>query len=254
MSFDPQSIRAVVFDYGNTLIEFTARQVQALDRAIATALHERFGPFDPEKYKAMRRDAYRAPYFHPELREETVQGLLAELVRQLHGREPAPAELEPVIAIHDRMFVELIEAPQGLHERLQRLRLRYKLAVVSNYPCGKSIRASLARTGIAPYLDATVVSGDLGHVKPHPILFRSVLEQLRVEPSEAVFVGDNWLGDVQGAKRIGMWAVHTRQFDTLELFDRQEDHHDADLVIHHLDDLVKHLMNGHGRPSLQSQP
>jgi HAD superfamily hydrolase (TIGR01549 family) len=241
MALDASQIKAVVFDYGNTLIEFTARQVYALEEAIAGAMGAVFGPFDLQRYIELRRIAYRSPYSHPELRECTVDALLGDHVRELYGRDPRDGELDPVIAAHDEHFVKLIEAPDYLDALLERLRRRYRLAVVSNYPCGRSIRASLKRTGIEPRLDAVVVSGELGYVKPHPILFRTILERLGVEPREALFVGDNWLGDVQGAKRAGMWAAHTTQFDTLEVFAREEGHHEADLVIGHLTELEQHL-------------
>ena len=90
-------------------------------------------------------------------------------------------------------------------------------------------------------MDAIVVSGEVGYVKPHRLLFSTVADKLGIEPHQAVFVGDNWLGDVQGAKRFGMWAVHTVQFDTLEIFDREDGHHDADLTIRHLRELEAHL-------------
>jgi len=241
MSIDLQHIRAVVFDYGNTLVEFTARHVEALDAAIAAAMQAAFGPFDLRRYAELRRHGYRSPYSHPELRESTVPELLHGLVRELFARTPRDAELEAIVAAHDEQFVRLVDAPDYLHGLLERLRLRYRLALVSNYPCGRSIRRSLARTGIDRYMDALLVSGDVGHVKPHPLLFRTIAQSLDVAPGQAVFVGDNWLGDVQGAKRSGMWAVHTRQFDTLELFDREEGHHDADLVIRHLSELEEHL-------------
>ena len=237
MPIDREKVRAVVFDYGNTLIEFTARHVQALDAAIASALEQHFGRFDPDRYAELRRRAYRSPYSDPQLRESTIPALLDALVRELFGRPSRDAELEAIIAVHDEHFVNLIEAPPGLHELLDRLRRRYRLALVSNYPCGPSIRRSLQRTGIEPHMDAVVVSGEVGYVKPHRLLFSTVADCLDARPDEAVFVGDNWFGDVQGAKRFGMWAVHTLQFDTLEVFEREADHHDADLVIRHLAEL-----------------
>jgi putative hydrolase of the HAD superfamily len=241
LPIDRQKIRAVVFDYGNTLVEFTAQQVHALDSAIAAALRQAFGAFDVDRYGELRRRAYRSPYSHPELRESTIPELLEELVVELFGRRPRDGELEPIIAVHDEQFVKLVEAPRGLHELLERLRRRYRLALVSNYPCGRSIRGSLRHTGIERHLDGVLVSGEVGHVKPHRLLFSTICQQLDVAPHEGVFVGDNWFGDVQGAKRFGMWAVHTVQFDTLEVFDREPGHHDADLTIRHLSELETQL-------------
>ncbi len=242
MPLDPVPIKAVIFDYGNTLIEFAADQVRRLDRAIAQSLLETLGPFDHAEYQSFRQTCYRAPYFHPELRETTMDALVAQLIDHLYDHTPTVEQMNAIIAVHDTQFIGCIEAPEYLHALLDTLRTRYKLAVVSNYPCGKSIRASLSRTGIAERLDAIVVSGEVGHVKPHPLLFTTVLGQLGVAPHEAVYIGDNWLGDIQGAKRAGLKAVHTLQFDTLEIFDRQAGDHDADLVINHLAELEKHLM------------
>jgi HAD superfamily hydrolase (TIGR01549 family) len=241
MPLNASQLRAVVFDYGNTLIEFTASQVAHLDRAIAESLLKTFGRFDERRYHELRRDAYRAPYSHPELREKTIPQLLTDLVDELFDHSPSVEQLQAIIAVHDEQFVRCIEAPDYLHGLLDRLRMKYRLAVVSNYPCGKSIRASLARTGILERVETVVVSGDVGFVKPHPLLFTTVLDQLRLQPHEAVYIGDNWLGDIQGAKRAGMAAVHTLQFDTLEKFDRQHGDHDADLVIRDLRELIEHL-------------
>ena len=124
---------------------------------------------------------------------------------------------------------------------LARLSERFKLGLVSNYPCGQSVRDSLARNGLAEFFDAIVVSADVGHVKPHPRPFKTALDQLGVTPQRALYVGDNWFGDVQGAKRLGMQAVHTTQYDTPEKFDRQPNDHDADLTIARLDELPQHL-------------
>ncbi|MBI1368280.1 MAG: HAD-IA family hydrolase [Planctomycetes bacterium] len=242
MSLDARDIDAVVFDYGNTLIEFAAPQVQQLDRAIASAIAQAIGPFDLDLFIALRKYAYRAAYGHPELREVTMHEQMSDILTKLFGRAPAAAQLESVLEVHDRVFVDTVQAPDYVHDLLAKLAARYTLAMISNYPCGKSIRASLERTGIAPHLKAVVVSGEVGHVKPHPLPFKRVLREVGVAPDRAVYIGDNWLGDIQGAKRAGLFAVHITQFDTLEVFDREDGHHDADLTIAHLSELADHLL------------
>lgn len=44
-------------------------------------------------------------------------------------------------------------------------------------------------------------------MKPHPSIFRAVLDRLRVKPGDAVMVGDSVGQDVEGALRAGMRAV-----------------------------------------------
>jgi putative hydrolase of the HAD superfamily len=44
-------------------------------------------------------------------------------------------------------------------------------------------------------------------MKPHPSIFRALLDQLGVAAADAVMVGDSIGQDIQGATRAGMHAV-----------------------------------------------
>ena len=55
--------------------------------------------------------------------------------------------------------------------------------------------------------DAVVLSADVGVCKPAPRIYELALEQLGVEPAEAVFVGDGANDELAGAERVGMRAV-----------------------------------------------
>ena len=44
-------------------------------------------------------------------------------------------------------------------------------------------------------------------MKPHPSIFSEALQRLRVQPSEALMVGDSVRDDVEGALGAGMRAV-----------------------------------------------
>jgi len=236
MPFDPTNIRAIVFDYGNTLIEFTENQIGHCDRALGAVIEEIYGPFDAARLREIRNADRLAPYSDG-YRENDLPTITRNLVRVLYERDPSDAELDRLLDVRYTSFVDCITPPPGVHELLERLRSRYQLALVSNYPCGRSIRGSLQRTKIGPLLDVVVASGDVGHVKPHPLPFQTALDQLNIAPAHAVYIGDNWLADVQGAKRIGMQAIHITQWDTPEKFDREDGHHDADGVVGRLDEI-----------------
>jgi putative hydrolase of the HAD superfamily len=64
-------------------------------------------------------------------------------------------------------------------------------------------------------VDAIVGSRAHGYVKPHPTIFLAALQQLGVEPAEAVMVGDSLEEDVEGARALGLRAI---------LMDRQDRH------------------------------
>lgn len=229
----------MVFDYGSTLIEFGHPNIQVCDRALSDALARMFETPDFDKLHAHRNRNRRAPYIGdpPQYRENDLPEITAELVRELYGMDPTDEQLAELLRVRFDSFVGVIEAPDYLHALLIRLRVRFRLGLLSNYPDGKAIRASLDRLDLTPLLDAVVVSGDVGRVKPHKAPFLAVLGELDVQSDEAIYVGDNWLGDVQGAKNAGLHVAWTRQFQTPEHFDPQPGDHDPDFVIHHLEEL-----------------
>lgn len=87
-------------------------------------------------------------------------------------------------------------------------RMGLKLGVVSNVLVpGDQHRERFRRDGILEFFDATVFSAEFGLAKPHPSMFRHVLERLGVPPSKAWYVGDKPHRDVRGAHGVGMTAV-----------------------------------------------
>ena len=74
----------------------------------------------------------------------------------------------------------------------------------------------LRRTGVADLVDAAVVSQEFGVNKPDPSIFRRALDLIGAQPSETVFVGDNPVNDIGGARAVGMrtaWIRHGREWD-----------------------------------------
>ena len=96
-----------------------------------------------------------------------------------------------------------------------------RIGLVSN--TGRDLQAFVRHHGLD--VDAAVGSGAYGKTKPHPTIFRHVLEQLGVTAADAVMVGDSLEDDVQGARAVGMRAF---------LIDREGRFPDAD---EKLDDL-----------------
>jgi putative hydrolase of the HAD superfamily len=74
------------------------------------------------------------------------------------------------------------------------------------------LRADAEALGLAPHLDVMVFSGEVGYRKPSPEIFLRACEELRIEPAQVVFVGDDLAGDVQGASRVGMATVQALWF------------------------------------------
>ncbi|EON18471.1 hydrolase of HAD-superfamily protein [Cupriavidus sp. GA3-3] len=57
-------------------------------------------------------------------------------------------------------------------------------------------------------LDAYAWSFEIGFLKPDPMHYRWVCEELQVTPEETLMVGDTLLADFHGARSYGLQAVH----------------------------------------------
>lgn len=231
-----QEIEAVVFDYGNTLIEFGPTQVETCDRSLSAALHDMFGPHDFDRLTEIQHEERRSPY-QGEFVENDLAQITAELVRKLYDAQPTEAQIAELLEVRFVAMTGCVSVDPEVHDLLDCLSERFQLGLVSNYPCSRSIRHSLAANNLGERFASVIVSGDVGHVKPHPRLFELVVAELDVAPEAVLFVGDNWLGDIQGARRFGMKAAWIQQYVAYETFDREPDHHDAHLELQHLSEL-----------------
>ena len=243
MTLDIAAVKAVVFDYGNTLVPFGRSQWRAYGHSLAGALERIYGPVDLDRFFALRALSRDTPFAGdpPTYRENDLAAITRRLVRELYGREAVADELTALLRAREEAFVENVVLPDGVTGVLERLRARFPLGLLSNYPDGGAIRRSLRAVGIADHFSGVVVSADLGYVKPHPILFAAVLEQFGVASREVLYVGDNWLADVQGAKRVGMQVAQAVYWGAAEHFPRQDGDAEPDAVLERLEDLVELL-------------
>jgi putative hydrolase of the HAD superfamily len=91
---------------------------------------------------------------------------------------------------------------------LQRLRARYALATLSNG------NADLDRIGLADFFTVSLNARGVGAAKPDRRCFERLVTELRAEPQEVIYVGDDPLLDVEAARAAGLqtaWMNRTAQ-------------------------------------------
>jgi len=81
---------------------------------------------------------------------------------------------------------------------LQRLRTRYTLASLSNG------NADLGRIGLAPLFGVSLNARQIGVAKPHPRCFQHLARELRLDPRDILYVGDDPFLDVDAARAAGL--------------------------------------------------
>ena len=81
---------------------------------------------------------------------------------------------------------------------LQRLRTRYTLASLSNG------NADLDLIGLAQLFDVSLNARQIGVAKPHPRCFQQLARDLRLDPQNILYVGDDPFLDVDAARAAGL--------------------------------------------------
>ncbi len=89
-------------------------------------------------------------------------------------------------------------------ETIAILAAKYRLGVVSNYPHGPVVEATLERFGMRRHFQSIVVSSDTGWMKPHAECYAPALAALPAPPGKTLMVGDDLRNDVKGAKALGL--------------------------------------------------
>lgn len=209
-------VRAVVFDMGNTLLEFETIPWEELNRLGAGAAFDVLAAAAARAGIAREDFVRRYDAVFARLAEEAAPahaGLhLFDVFADLVASLGLPCDRALAEALTERHYVPILAQVSLYPETdatLRRLRAQgLKLGIVSNtiWPSAYHV-ADLRRFGIAEHFDSLVFSTDVGVCKPHPRIFARCLEELGVAPAEAVFVGDRPLEDVGGAQRAGMRGI-----------------------------------------------
>lgn len=208
-------VEAVLFDYGDTLVEVRrpVAAIEAAQVAIARCIADSgFDAPSPATLLAAVHDRVEAGV----AAHEAAGGLEEVDVVELERRAFADIGLHLDDRLRDRCtqiaqeawFQGVTPDPDAL-DVLRRLRTGgLRLGLCSNAPYRPaSMHEQLRRTGLATLLDAAVFSGEVGWRKPSPRLFDSALAALGARPATTVFVGDRVREDVEGARAAGMRAV-----------------------------------------------
>jgi 2-haloalkanoic acid dehalogenase type II len=192
-------IRAVAFDCYGTLIDFTTpdfiRAMAEIARAQGVdadpeALWERF----VEAAKVVRGENTHRPAYrrYDEAWAFQFERAAQELGFRADGR---------LAAAHLKERLSKAEVYREVPIVLNVLQPRYRLVVLSNAD-DDFLYACLNHNGLK--FDVVVSSEDAQAIKPDPAIFQHLAEELSLERRQMLYVGDNPMPDILGARRAGV--------------------------------------------------
>lgn len=216
------SIKAVLFDLDDTLwpiMPVIRRAEDQLFDWLQAHVPAVAGRFTVEGLRERRRVLLEQnPHYKLDLRKLRHTGLTEAFLAV--GEDCAKVDLAMAVFSKARNEVTAFE---DVIPTLEKLRHRFVLGSVSNGV------ADLEAIGLAEYFQASIAAHSFGAAKPDAAIFHAACDALGVAPSEAVYVGDDPVLDVEGAQLAGLRSVWMRR-ESLEWTPKLPDHVRPDAI------------------------
>jgi FMN phosphatase YigB (HAD superfamily) len=212
--------KAVVFDLFDTIVKWEPHRLPLMEvggREIHTTLPWVFPLLEQRLGASFDRDRFVEVY------HGVIDEIMAE--RELHGIEITCTErfvrtlsrLTPALDgnTHEAFAEELTRvhmdgvrhvtwAPAARVAAVERVAANYRIGLLSNFDDAQCGREVLCDTGVAHLFEAVIISAEVGLRKPNPQIYRRILEMMRLDASEVLFVGDTPREDVEAPQQVGM--------------------------------------------------
>lgn len=184
------NIKTIIFDLGNVLINW-----------------------EPEHlYRKIFQSEEEMQYFltHVCTSEWNVQQDAGRLLRDATKLlvTEHPQYQKEIEAFYGRWTEMLGGSIAGTVEILKELKMgqKYRLYALTNWSA-ETFPFAIERYDFLQWFEGIVVSGDEKMIKPQAEFYQIILDRYDIDPSTAVFIDDS-LKNVEGAKKVGMEAIH----------------------------------------------
>ena len=203
-------IKAVVFDFGQTLVDssegFRLAEKEVQQKAFTALGLPDFGEFR-EVYRVVRNN------FHAQSRFSR-KAIFSELFRRYDQQADVALLTSWETEYWERVnaMTQIFPEAQKVLQKLQEQ--SFRLAMITNAQ-GQEIEGQHRLANypeLKHFFKTVVVAGEGGiPAKPDPAPFLLCLDALGLASNEALYVGDDWRIDVEGARAVGMlpvWLKH----------------------------------------------
>jgi len=195
-------IKAVVFDFDNTLTDFVELDIRGLQHVYTltgdNGRADEFVAIAVEEIMSCHENIERKRLDPKTLHETRLKNTCAKL--HLPWCDVYRSEYQRYIIANTVVYPDVIDYIQGLSRK-------YVLGIISNAYDGQEQRSRIANCGVGVLMKAIVIAGESGDYKPDPAIFKLMAHRLGVESDECVYVGDSEYYDIAGARAAGMFTV-----------------------------------------------
>jgi len=213
-------VKAVVFDFIGTLVSCKSYSMDASRLKLYNALVDEGFKVEKDRFLdayIRAHEKYRLVRYE-QLREVTNAVWVAEALTDIgYNVNPDDLNVKAALNVFFQDYVDSLYLREGAKKLIEKAMQHGKVGLVSNFTHAPVVYRSLRQLGIENCFNAIVVSDANGWRKPSKHIFNDALGKLQVKASEAVYIGDSPLEDVEGAKAAGLRTVFfSSQFNSLK--------------------------------------
>uniref|UniRef100_A0A3Q4B0V3 Uncharacterized protein n=1 Tax=Mola mola TaxID=94237 RepID=A0A3Q4B0V3_MOLML len=208
---DGKTVKAIIFDLDNTLIE-TSRASEVAIQKVMTELLKSTLALDDGTISTIC-DKFNQKLFH-ESSDASAGGSIDELrvghwvksIQEAAGSCSTPSLASQCYHLWKHTRLEVLSLSPETGNLLRRLRSSYKVLLLTN-GAAQVQREKVKAVGCEEFFDHIVVGGEHAEQKPSPSIFTLCFDMLGVEARDCVMVGDSLDTDIQGGFNAGVRAT-----------------------------------------------
>ena len=102
-------------------------------------------------------------------------------------------------------YLRYIKLKPGVKSALEKLSKKFTLGIATSR-VRSSVESILKKFNLKKYFEVIITFEDYENPKPHPEPLLKALKKLKLNPNEAIYVGDT-ISDFEAAKRAGMKVI-----------------------------------------------
>jgi putative hydrolase of the HAD superfamily len=192
----------ILFDIDDTLVTHTAAA-----SAGARILHASVGsPLPVDEFLTRWDDALERHFDRYLAGEVTFQGQRRDRAREVVDLSLTDARADGVYATYQAAYEAGWSLFPDVLPCLDRLSSTHSLGVISNGEARQQ-RSKLTSTGLADRFACILISEECGFAKPAREIFLRACEMAGEPPTNALYIGDRYAVDAQGARAAGLGGV-----------------------------------------------
>jgi HAD superfamily hydrolase (TIGR01509 family) len=198
-------VQGVLFDFFGTLVNYNSDRTsqtyhKSFEILVSLGVDENYQSFLDRVDKLFGR------FMDESFSRQTEFSMQQVLQRLMDEYELAVtrAQVDQLAESYTLEWAHSVVPVKGIKRFLSNLGREFRLGLITNTHYAPMIHRLIREMEIGDLFDLVLTSVEYGKPKPHADIFYDALAKLDITPADAVYVGDSYQADYQGATGVGM--------------------------------------------------